>query len=176
MVGCSHKPFSLYVIQGEVVLFCQQTLHLLNHAVDNVTVWLKDIQKELGWASLENTYSATKAVLQAIRDRLPMEEVIHLSASLPLIMKGMLIDQYDFTKKPAKIFTQSLFLELIEAYYNPYKRNVIHPEEVVQAVVAVLNCRIGGGEMCKVAAIMPQEIKLLFQKAGVEVKNLPAAA
>jgi uncharacterized protein (DUF2267 family) len=151
----------------------------LTHANDNLIVWLKDIQNELGWDSLENTYSATKAVLQAVRDRLPVEEVIHLSASLPLIMKGMLIDQYDYTVKPAKIWTQSLFLELVEEYYNPYKRNTIHPEEVVQAVIAVLNRRMGGGEMSKVAAIMPQEIKLLFQQAGVEVtevKNMPSGA
>jgi uncharacterized protein (DUF2267 family) len=130
----------------------------LNHANDSLIVWLKDIQNELGWDSLENTYSATKAVLQAVRDRLPVQEVIHLSANLPLIMKGMLIDQYDHTEKPAKIWTQSLFLELVEEYYNPYKRNTIHPEEVVRDVVVVLNRRIGGGEMSKVAAIMPQEI------------------
>ena len=94
-------------------------------------------------------------------------------------MKGMLIDQYDYTVKPAKIWTQSLFLELVEEYYNPYKRNAIHPEEAVQAVVAVLNRRMAGGEMSKVAAIMPQEIKLLFEQAGVElteVKNMPPGA
>lgn len=146
----------------------------LDHAYENVTAWLKEVQNELGWDSLENTYSATKAVLQAIRDRLPVEEVIHLSAGLPLVMKGMLIDQYDFTEKPAKIFTQSLFLELVEEYYNPYKRNQIHPEETVCAVIKVLNRRMGGGEMRKVAAIMPNEIKELFNQAGVEVPTTNA--
>lgn len=141
----------------------------LDQAVQNVTLWLSDIQRELGWDSLDNAYSATRAVLQAIRDRLPVEEVVHLAASLPLVMKGMLIDGYDLTKTPARLWTQGLFLELVEEYYNPYKRNAIHPEDAVRAVVAVLDRRIGGGEMCKVAAFMPLEIKALFRQAGVKI-------
>lgn len=111
--------------------------------------WLLDIQRELGWDSADKTYSATRAVLQAIRDRLPVEEVIHLAAGLPLIMKGMVLDGYDYTKKPAPIWTQNLFYELVEEYYNPLKRNLIHPEFVVPAVIRALNRRMGGGEMRK---------------------------
>ena len=151
----------------------------LDRAVENVVLWLSDIQKELGWDNADNVYSATKAVLQTMRDRLPVEEVIHLTANLPLVMKGMLMDGYDLTEKPAGIWTQDLFFELVEEYYNPFKRNVIHPEDAVCAVIRVLNRRMGGGEMCKVAATMPLEIKELFRQAGVEIpetNKMPKAA
>ena len=146
----------------------------LDRAIQNTILWLTDIQKELGWESTDNVYSATRAVLHAIRDRLPVEEVIHLTANLPLIMKGMVMDGYDLTEKPARIWTQDLFFELVEEYYNPFKRNAIHPEEAARAVVKVLNHRMGGGEMCKVAATMPLEIKELFRQAGVEVPETEA--
>jgi uncharacterized protein (DUF2267 family) len=159
--------------------FLSTNIASLDRAVENVILWLSDIQKELGWDSRENVYAATKAVLQAIRDRLPIQEVVHLSANLPLVMKGMLMDGYDLTEKPARLWTQDLFFELIEEYYNPYKRNAIHPEDAVQAVVRVLNRKMSGGEMCKVAATMPLEIKDLFKKAGVEIpetSKMPKAA
>ena len=107
----------------------------LDRAIQNTVLWLNDIQTELKWDSPDNVYSATKAVLQTIRDRLPVEEVVHLTANLPLVMKGMLMDGYDLTEKPAKIWTQDLFFELIQEYYNPFKRNAIHPEDAVRAVV-----------------------------------------
>ena len=150
----------------------------LDRAIQNTILWLNDIQAELKWDSQDNVYRATKAVLQTIRDRLPVEEVVHLTANLPLVMKGMLMDGYDLTEKPARIWTQDLFFELIEEYYNPFKRNAIHPEDAVRAVVRVLNRRMGGGEMCKVAATMPLEIKELFRQAGVEIpetKKMPKA-
>ncbi|MGE5556152.1 MAG: DUF2267 domain-containing protein [Methanocella sp.] len=141
----------------------------LDRAIQTAMQWLSDIQRELGWDSPDKTYSATRAVLQAIRDRLPVEEVVHLAAGLPLVMKGMLLDGYDYSKKPAPISTQNLFFELVEEYYNPLKRNLIHPETVAPTVIRVLNRRIGGGEMSKVAAVMPLELKELFREAGVEV-------
>jgi uncharacterized protein (DUF2267 family) len=143
----------------------------LDRAIQNTILWLNDIQAELKWDSQDNVYRATKAVLQTIRDRLPVEEVVHLTANLPLVMKGMLMDGYDLTEKPTRIWTQDLFFELIEEYYNPFKRNAIHPEDAVRAVVRVLNRRMGGGEMSKVAATMPLEIKELFRQAGVEVPD-----
>jgi uncharacterized protein (DUF2267 family) len=117
----------------------------LDRAIQNTLLWLNDIQAELKWDSQDNVYSATKAVLQTIRDRLPVEEVVHLTANLPLVMKGMLMDGYDLTEKPAKIWTQDLFFELIQEYYNHFKRNAIHPEDAVLAFVKVLNRRMGGG-------------------------------
>lgn len=150
----------------------------LDRAIQNTVLWLNDIQTELKWDSPDNVYSATKAVLQTIRDRLPVEEVVHLTANLPLVMKGMLMDGYDLAEKPAGIWTQDLFFELVEEYYNPFKRNAIHPEDAVRAVIRVLNRRMGGGEMCKFAATMPLEIKELFRQAGVEVpktNNMPKA-
>jgi uncharacterized protein (DUF2267 family) len=143
----------------------------LDRAIENLVLWLNDIQKELGWDNRDNVYSVTRAVLQALRDRLPVEEVVHLAASLPLIMKGMLMDGYDLTEKPTKKWTKDLFFELVQEYFNPYRRNAFHPEDAVRAVVKVLNRRIGGGEMCKVAATMPLEIKELFKEAGVKISG-----
>ncbi len=141
----------------------------LDRAISNTIQWIDDIQDELGWESRDNVYKASKAVLQSIRDRLPIEEVMHFSANLPLIMKGMMMDGYDLKNKPERIRGLEEFLEYVQANYDSTMRDIISPEDATIAVVSVLNRRMGGGEMCKVAANMPEKVKRLFEAAGVEV-------
>ncbi len=146
----------------------------LDRAIQNTIQWLGDIHEELGWDSRDDTYRATKAVLQSIRDRLPIEEVVHFSANLPLIMKGMMVDGYDLRNKPARIRDLEGFLEYVQANYDVSMRDVIDPEDATIAVIGVLNKRMGGGEMSKVAANMPEKIRRLFREAGVEVPEQQA--
>ncbi len=143
----------------------------LDRAITNTMTIIDEIQDELGWESKEKTYQATKAVLQSVRDRLQVEEVIHLSANLPLILKGMMIDGYTLKNKPSRIRDLEGFLELVQANYDATMRDIIEPEDAVVVVLNVLNSHIGGGELTKVAANMPEPIKRLFREAGVEVKE-----
>jgi uncharacterized protein (DUF2267 family) len=145
----------------------------LDRAISNTIQWLDDIQDELGWESRDDTYKAAKAVLQSIRDRLPVEEVVHLSANLPMVMKGMMMDGYDLKNKPARIRGLEDFLELVQVNYDASMRDIISPEDAVIAVVAVLDRRMGGGEMRKVAANMPEKVRRLFEAAGVKMPGKP---
>lgn len=122
----------------------------LDRAISHAMEWIDDIHEGLGWDSKDKTYQATKAVL-SIRDRLPIQEVIHFSANLPLILKGMVIDGYTLKDKPDRIRDLEGFLELVQAHYDASMRDIIGAEDAVITVVRVLNSRMGGGEMTKVA-------------------------
>lgn len=141
----------------------------LDRAISHTMEWIDDIQDELGWESKDKTYQATKAVLQSVRDRLQFSEVVHLSANLPLIMKGMLFDGYSLKNKPERIRDLEGFLEYVQANYDASMRDMINPEDTVVTVLNVLNAHIGGGELTKVAVNMPAPIQRLFREAGVEV-------
>ena len=82
----------------------------LDRAIQNAILWLKDIQDELKWDDKEKVYKATKATLQAMRDRLPIEEIVHLLANLPMVMKGMMMDSYDYQQKPVRMRTIEDFI------------------------------------------------------------------
>lgn len=152
-----------------MVNFVSTNILSLDRAISNAVQWIDDIQNELGWEGRDKVYQATKAVLQSIRDRLPVEEVIHLSANLPLIMKGMMIEGYSLKNKPERIRSLEEFLELVQANYDASMRDIINPEDATIVVLRVLNRRMGGGEMCKVAANMPEKIRRLFKEAGIEI-------
>jgi uncharacterized protein (DUF2267 family) len=151
------------------VIFVSTNILSLDRAIQNTIQWLNDIQNELGWDNRDSVYKATKAVLQTIRDRLPVEEVVHFTANLPLVMKGMLMDGYDLKDKPVRMRSVEEFYEYIQQYYDWQRRETIETEKAARAVITVLNRRMGGGEMRKVAANLPEKIKRLFEESGVEV-------
>jgi uncharacterized protein (DUF2267 family) len=153
----------------------------LDRAISHTMEWIDDIQHELGWQSKDKTYQATKAVLQTIRDRLQVNEVIHLSANLPLVMKGMLMDGYTLKGKPERIRDLESFLVTVQANYNSNMSDIINTEDATVTVLNVLNDHMGGGELAKVALNMPKSIQRLFWEAGVPVpegqpEELEAAA
>jgi uncharacterized protein (DUF2267 family) len=139
----------------------------LDRAIQTAMQWLTDIEAELNWENRDKCYHATKAVLQAIRDRLPVEEVVHFCANLPLIMKGMMLDGYDLKNKPLRIRSEDEFFELVQQYFDASRRDVVDAEEATEAVARVLNRRMGG-EMTKAASILPEKIRRLFETAESE--------
>ena len=176
---CTHKPlwhtFKIPLInEGE---FMSTSILSLDRAIQNTIQWIVDIQDELGWESRDTVYRATKAVLQTTRDRLPFEEMVHFSANLPLIMKGMLMDGYDIRDKPVKMRSVEEFFEYVQQYYDAQRRDIISADDAVRAVVVVLNRRMGGGEMQKVAANMPEKIRRLFETAASQAEiEMPSEA
>jgi uncharacterized protein (DUF2267 family) len=152
-------------LDGET--FLSANISSLDRAITNTVEIIDEVQDELGWGSKDKTYQATKAVLQSVRDRLQIEEVIHLSANLPLILKGMMMDGYTLKNKPERIRDLEGFLELVQANYDATMHDMINPEDVTIIVLNVLNNHVGGGELCKVAANMPAPIQRLFKAAGI---------
>ncbi len=135
----------------------------LDRAIQNTILWLKDAQDELMWEDKEKVYRSTKAVLQAVRDRLPIEEIAHLLANLPMVMKGMMMDGYDYTQKPIRMRTVDEFYSCVQDYYDSQRRDVIDVAAATRAVVTMLKRRVGEGEMNKIVASMPLELKPVFQ-------------
>jgi uncharacterized protein (DUF2267 family) len=55
----------------------------------------------------------TRAVLHAVRDRLPPDEAIQFAQGLPMALKGIFIDRYDISKTPVHIRSRKKFIEFI---------------------------------------------------------------
>ena len=51
-------------------------------------IWLDEIMRDLGWNDRHRAYHALRAVLHTLRNRLPVDEVAHLAAQLPMLVRG----------------------------------------------------------------------------------------
>lgn len=147
---------------------------VLDRAIQNAVLWLNEIQNELQWEDREIVYKGTKAVLQTIRDRLPYEELFHFSANLPMIMKGMMMEDFNpVLNRKERIKSVEEFYESIQEYYDHQKRDIISGKKIASGVIRALFNRIGKGEMQKVADNMPLNLKVLFQR---EYESVPLEA
>ncbi len=61
---------------------------LFSSTLQKTHIWLKDLMEELWWDDQHRAYLALRATLHALRDRLTVDEAVHLGAQLPIIIRG----------------------------------------------------------------------------------------
>jgi uncharacterized protein (DUF2267 family) len=135
-------------------------LDVFDTTVQKTNNWLNDLMQVLRWPDKHKVYLALRTTLHALRDRLTVEEVAHLGAQLPMLIRGFYYEGWDPTDKPLKQRHKEQFLARIEEQFKDDDR--IDPEVVVRAVFFVLEHRVTEGEIEDVKQILPAEIRDLW--------------
>lgn len=74
--------------------------------------FLHEVATELG-TTRDYAARITRAVLHAVRDRLPPVEAIQFAQGLPMALKGVYFDQYDLSHAPVRIRTRRRFIDFV---------------------------------------------------------------
>lgn len=127
-------------------------------------VWLKDILGQLKWQSKDSAYQALRGTLHTLRDRLPVEEAIELSAQLPLLIKGIYFDGWTPRDKPER-YEKEEFARRVHRQFD-FDSNV-NPAEVIRAVLRVMYRHMGEGEFRDIRSNMPKGIQEWFPEEVV---------
>lgn len=108
----------------------------------------------------------TRAVLHAVRDRIPPVDAIQFAQGLPMGLKGVFFDQYDVTKVPVKIRHPEEFIEYVYKKDGraagrdlPYREFI---EESIAAVFRVLERNMDYGQVEQIKHMMNDELAYLF--------------
>jgi uncharacterized protein (DUF2267 family) len=127
--------------------------------------WLGELMEMMDWRDRQRAYLGMRATLHALRDRLTVEEVAHLAAQLPMLIRGFYYEGWDPTGKPLKERHLDQFLARI-GQLMPGDEPV-NPKEVAQAVFTVLARRVTEGEIEDVKHVLPPEIRSLWPAGAV---------
>ena len=136
-------------------------LQALDNSLGKTKEWIKEVQSELGLESQEDAYSALRAVIQTLRDRLPVEEAADFAAQLPLILRGTYYEGWRPAHKPEKFHTPEDFFQRVEVRMGP-RIDHIDAERVTRAVLGVIERRVASGELDNVKDNLPESLLGMF--------------
>jgi uncharacterized protein (DUF2267 family) len=125
--------------------------------VDKTNRLLREIEQECGWPKerRNQSYAALRAVLHALRDRLPVEESAQLAAQLPMLVRGLYYDGWDPSRVPIKM-NRDEFMERVRREFPFDVAGGIEP--LTSTVLRALKLYGTEGEWEDVKASMPKEL------------------
>jgi len=136
------------------------TLKPFEQTLQKTSAWMDELSSDLGNPDEQRTYRILRAVLMALRDRLPPEEATDLGAQLPMLVRGFYYEGWNPSKTPTKESHREEFLNhvaglLQEPIDGP-------PEDAARAVFRLLANHITEGEVRHIKSNLPQEVQSLW--------------
>jgi uncharacterized protein (DUF2267 family) len=128
--------------------------------LQKTNIWLKQISDLLHWDDHQKAYHGLRAVLHALRDRLPVAEAAHLGAQLPMLVRGFYYDCWKPAGTPVKIKTTQEFYDVVRENFTA-DRNV-NPMRLTEAVMTVLSTNISPSEVEKLRGIFPPHLREIW--------------
>ena len=129
-----------------------------DQSLETTKEWLREVQELMGLDDEQRAFRVLRAVLQALRDRLTIEEAAQFAAQLPMLLQGVYYHGWTPAGKPLKIRSRQEFLDRVaEGLMREHD-----PEEACRAVFRVLEDKMPGGEIEDVKRILPAPIRDLW--------------
>jgi len=134
-------------------------LDVFDRTLQSTHIWLNEIGQQIG-PDKQRCYHALRGVMFALRDRLSVEEAFHLSAELPMLVRGILWERYRPTGKPEKSRWRDDFLEnLSNELGHVAPMNAL---DASKAVFDVMERHIPQGELDDIKHMLPEHVRNLF--------------
>jgi len=135
-------------------------LAVFDTSVSETNEWLRAIESRLRPCDRQQAYAALRAVLHVLRDRLPLDAVMGLSAQLPMLMRGLLLEGWRPASGPTNLRNPDEFAAAVTNLLPPaFPRE---PKAVIEVVVGLLCERVDKGEAQKVFQHMPQPLRVFW--------------
>ena len=131
-------------------------LEVFDRTLQITHIWLDEIIEELH-TDRQTAWRVLGAVLRALRDRLPPGLSAHLSAELPLLVRGAYFEHWKPGEETLKLRTLAEFLERVSAGLTHGKP--IGSLDATRAVFAVLARHLDKGQIEKVSHALPADLR-----------------
>lgn len=135
-------------------------LAVFDTTVAETNIWLNELQARLHPCSRQDAYTALRAALQTLRDHLPPEGVLGLSAQLPMLLRGVYLEGWTALKQDRHDRSLEGFCTQLEARLP--ESFGWSASETARAAYAVLSDHVTNGERRKLVAQLPSRQRVLW--------------
>jgi uncharacterized protein (DUF2267 family) len=136
-------------------------LESLEHTVQLTHEWINELDRCLGWNNRARSCHLLRAELQALRDRLIIEEAADLAAQLPTLLRGVYYEQWQPTAVPERHKTRDDFVARVAGTFKP-PHTLEQPVQAVMAVFDLLSKKVSAGEIDDVRHALPQDLRNIW--------------
>ena len=141
-------------------------LDVLDTTVQETNLWLKAVMRYLETDDRHLAFTALRASLHALRDRVGPENAVHLGAQLPMLIRGLYYEGWHMAGTPTKERHKEALLDHVHWTFD--RRTDIDPERVARAVFGVMWEKVDPGEVAKVINLLPEELRELWPRVARE--------
>jgi uncharacterized protein (DUF2267 family) len=135
--------------------------------LQKTNLWVKQLSDALHWDDHHKAYHGLRAVLHALRDRLPVPEAAHLGAQLPMLVRGFYYDNWKPTSTPVKMKTAQEFYDVVKKNFAADQN--VNPMRLTHTVMQVLARNLSPGELEKLAEIFPPHLREIWSESKQNV-------
>jgi uncharacterized protein (DUF2267 family) len=135
-----------------------------DHTVQEANIWLKAVAQQLHFEERRHAYSALRATLHALRDRLPPESAVHFGAQLPMVVRGLYFEGWRIAGKPSKEHTVDAFCAQVERELPP--KFPMDAQTAARGVLQAVFDQIDPGESAKLVDQFPVPLRTLWPDAA----------
>jgi uncharacterized protein (DUF2267 family) len=142
-------------------------LDVLDKSLQTTNIWLKEImQSQAVGPDRQVAWRILGAVLHTLRDRLSVEQVAHLGAELPIVVRGLYYDQWHPAGKPERERRAEEFVARVNMGLQDIRP--VDPDEATRAVFRVMNRHVSRGQVEKIRQSLPEDIRRLWADPSEE--------
>ncbi|WP_020403308.1 DUF2267 domain-containing protein [Gracilimonas tropica] len=130
---------------------------LFDQNIKDTYEWIDLIASKLGLEERPDTaWNILREVMHIIRDRITINEVLHLSAQLPVLIRGMYFEGYSISAKPRKFHVDEVEERIRKALMGT---TGIEAQKAFGAVLTTLYNRVSEGELNDIRGTLPKDIR-----------------
>jgi uncharacterized protein (DUF2267 family) len=140
-------------------------LAVLETTVQKTHEWLRDIKEGLGFDNDRAAYAALRAVLHALRGLFGADDIAHLGAQLPMLIRGIYYEGWDPTPAWREKRREQAFLAAVARELHGHLE-LQDTERVARVVLRIIAQNLTPGETHKIIALLPHELRALWPAPG----------
>jgi uncharacterized protein (DUF2267 family) len=138
-------------------LLLRAHMNIFDHATEKANVWVKDMMRELATDDPRHAYHALSASLQALRDRVSVDEAAQLAAQLPVLVRGVFYEGWRPSATPMHLRRPEQLLALVEERLGDGGQP-IDPERALGSTFEVLRKHLSPGAIASLAHLLPRSL------------------
>lgn len=140
----------------------EQGLEVIESSMQKTYEWIARIA-EMAHLEKRDAYKALRAVLQTVRDRLPVDDAVHFAAQLPLLLRGLYYEGWHPSKVPVKMSREEFLAAIHEKIVA---ERFIDPARIVPCVLTVIAGHVTPGEIEKLKHSFPKDLQTLWPEVA----------